>query len=230
MTPEELAKSIDYTILRADATPKDIKRVCTEAVQYSFATVFVNPCYVSLAYSFLRGTPVKVGTTVGFPLGGATTTVKCFEAVNAISHGAHEIDMVMYIGALKLGAAELVQEDIHAVVGAVRTEEMREGVGEVLVKVIIETCYLSDEEKRVACRLVEQAGADFVKTSTSFGLAGATVKDVELIRESLGQGVGVKASGGIRTLKQAIAMIDAGASRLGTSSGVDIMKEMLKKK
>ena len=230
MTPDELAKSIDHTLLEADATPDNIRKVCEEAKKYSFATVFVNPCYVSLAVSLLRGLPVKVGTTIGFPLGATTTNIKCFEATQAILHGARELDMVMHIGALKFGHAELVEEDIRAVVDAVRTEEVESSAGDIIVKVIIETCYLTDEEKRLAVRIAGHAGADFVKTSTGLGVSGATARDVKLLREAASLGIGIKASGGIRTFKQAIKMLDAGATRIGTSSSTSIMKEAKKRR
>lgn len=228
MTPEQLAKSIDYTLLKPNVVSEKIRKICSEAQKYNFATVVVQPCYVSLAAKLLEGTPIKVGTVVGFPFGAVTTAVKRFEATDAILRGARELDMVINIGALKLGEPQLVEQDIHGVVHAVRTEELREGIGAVIIKVIIETCYLEDDEKRMACHAAQNAGADFVKTSTGFGSHNATVDDVRLIREAVNPDVGVKASGGIKDFKTAIEMIDAGATRIGTSSGVKIMQGFIK--
>ncbi|MDI6821456.1 MAG: deoxyribose-phosphate aldolase [Actinomycetota bacterium] len=229
ITKGELAKSIDYTLLRPDAIPEDIRRLCREARAYNFATVFVNPFYVNLAAELLKNSPVKVGTVVGFPLGASAPITKRFEAENVIERGAREIDMVMNIGALKAGDLEIVHRDIHTVVDVVRQKEIEESAGTILVKVIIETCYLTNMEKRIACRVVEEAGADFVKTSTGFGPGGATIEDVMLLRESVSPEIGIKASGGIRTYEQVMMMLDAGASRIGTSAGVQIMEEFLQK-
>lgn len=227
MTSDELAKSIDHALLKPDATIEDVHKCCQQALEYNFAAVFVNPCYVPIASNLLQGSSVKTGVAVGFPLGASTTSVKRLEAEDAIGRGAREVDMVMNIGALKSGELDMLQRELHSVVELARQKEVEDSAGTILVKVIIETCYLSDAEKRTACRLVEESGADFVKTSTGFGPAGATVYDVKLMRESVSSNVGIKASGGIRDLKQAIMFLDAGATRIGTSAGVQIMTEFL---
>ncbi|HAW60151.1 MAG TPA: deoxyribose-phosphate aldolase [Actinobacteria bacterium] len=224
-TKEDLARIIDQTLLKPDATEEDVRRFCREAARHNFASVFVNPFYTDLAFRLLEDSSVRVGTTVGFPLGASTSAVKCFEARDAIERGAREIDMVLNIGALKSGNVDAVQRDIYGVMGAIREKEIEGEVGPITVKVIIEACYLTDEEKRIACRVIEEAGADFVKTSTGLGPGGATVHDVRLLRKYLRSKVGVKASGGIRTLEQCLEMLKAGANRIGTSSGVEIMKE-----
>lgn len=230
MTSDELAKSIDYALLKPDATVEDVRKVCMQALEHNFATVFVNPCYVSIASNILGGSPVKTGVAIGFPLGANTTSIKRLEAEDAIDRGAREVDMVINIGALKSGQIDVVQRELRTVVELARQKEVEQSAGTILVKFIIETCYLGDAEKRAACRLVEESGADFVKTSTGFGPAGATAYDVRLMRESVGPGVGVKASGGIRNLEQAMTLLDAGASRIGTSAGVEIMSQFLAQK
>jgi len=187
----------------------------SEAREYDFASVCVNPCWVSHAKAGLTDTDVKVCTVVGFPLGATTSAVKAYETKEAIQNGADEIDMVINVGALKSGNLALVETDIQAVV---------EASGDKLVKVIIETCLLTDKEKVLACQLAQKAGADFVKTSTGFSTGGATVEDVSLMRQVVGPDMGVKASGGTRSYEDAQAMIQAGANRIGTSSGVAIMK------
>ncbi|MDI6889139.1 MAG: deoxyribose-phosphate aldolase [Methanocellales archaeon] len=212
ITREQLAKTIDHTLLRSDATADDIRRLCIEAKEYHFASVCVNPIHVSLATGLLKKTDIKVCTVIGFPLGATTSDVKAFEAKNAIENGAREVDMVMNIGAFKSGDYDVVKKDIKAVVDAADGR---------IVKVIIETGLLTDEEKIKACQLVKEAGADFVKTSTGF-YGKATVRDVALMRKAFGKGV--KASGGIRTWKDAIALIKAGATRIGTSTGVAIVQ------
>ena len=201
---------IDHTLLKADANKEQILSLIDEAKKYEFASVCVNPTWVKTASELLKDSSVKVCTVIGFPLGASTSAVKAFEAKDAIANGADEIDMVINIGALKL-----VEDDIKAVV---------EASGSKLVKVIIETCLLTDEEKVEACQLAKLAGADFVKTSTGFSTGGATIEDIELMREAVGPIMGVKASGGARTLEAAKAFIKAGATRIGTSSGVAIMK------
>ena len=211
----ELNKYIDHTNLKADATIRDIEKLCDEAIKYKFASVCVSPYYVPLAHELLEDSNVNVCTVIGFPLGASTSAVKAFEAKDAIANGADEIDMVINIGALKSRNLKLVEDDIKAVV---------EASGRKLVKVIIETCLLTDEEKVEACQLAKLAGADFVKTSTGFSTGGATIEDIELMREAVGPTMGVKASGGARTLEAAQAFIRAGANRIGTSSGVAIMK------
>lgn len=214
----EIAKYIDHTLLKAEATPGQVDQLCAEAREYGFAAVCVNPCYVRRAAERLRGTGVKVATVAGFPLGATLPQVKAYEAEQAILDGASEIDMVIQIGALKAGEDDLVQEDIAAVVRAAHR-------GGAICKVIIETAYLTDEEKERACRLAQAAGADYVKTSTGFGPAGATVEDVALMRRVVGPDMGIKAAGGVRTLAQAKAMIAAGATRIGASAGVKIVEE-----
>jgi deoxyribose-phosphate aldolase len=227
MTLDELAKSIDFALLRPDATINDVRRFCEKALEHNFATVFVNPCYIPIIGNLLRESAVKAGVAIGFPLGASTTSVKRFEAEDAIERGAREVDMVMNVGALKSGQPEMVARELASIVELTRKKEVEESTGTILVKVIIETCYLTDAEKRTACRLVEESGADFVKTSTGFGPSGATPYDVRLLRKSVSSNVGVKASGGIRNLEQVISMLDAGASRIGTSSGVEIVTEFL---
>ena len=212
-----LAKMIDHTLLRADATFNEIERLCAEAKDFRFASVCVNPGYVRLAARLLGESGVKVCTVIGFPLGATTFRVKAEEAREAIENGAGEVDMVINIGALKSGFYNLVYEDIKAVVETAACQA--------LTKVIIETCFLAEEEKIRACLLAKYAGADFVKTSTGFGKAGATSDDVSLMRKIVGSGMGVKASGGIRDYITAEAMIKAGANRLGTSSGLKIVQE-----
>ncbi len=212
----DIAPMIDHTLLKADATVEQIKKLCEEAKQYNFASVCINPANVSLASSLLKGTPVKVCTVIGFPLGATTPTAKAIETRDAIANGADEVDMVINVGALKSGDYDLVKRDIEAVVEAAR--------GRALVKVIIEAALLTDEEKVKACLLAKLAGADFVKTSTGFGPGGATVEDVRLMRKVVGSEMGIKAAGGIRDLESARKMIEAGATRIGASASVAIVK------
>lgn len=212
----KLNKTIDHTILNADATKEAVIKVIDEAKKYEFASVCLEPCWVSLAAERLKGAPVKVCTVIGFPLGANTKTVKAFEAKEAVDNGADEVDMVLNIGALKSGDDAMVLEDMKAV---------REAAKDAVVKVILETCLLTDEEKKKACALAKEAGLDFVKTSTGFSTAGATVEDVKLMREAVGDTMGVKASGGIRDTKTAEAMIAAGATRIGASKSIAIIGE-----
>lgn len=212
---KDIAQLIDQSLLKPDVTEEDIRNLCKEAKQYGFTSVFINPFWVSLAVELLKDSPVKVGTVAGFPLGASTTATKVFQAKEAISKGADEIDMVMNVGALKSGDDNRVSEDIEAVVGAAEGKT---------VKVILETCLLSEDERVRAALLAKKAGAHFVKTSTGFSLGGATVEDVALLRRTVGQNMGVKASGGIRDLEMVLKLIDAGATRIGTSSGVDIVR------
>ena len=207
-----LASYIDHTLLKPTATKADILRLCEEAKQYHFASVCVNPCWVALCAEALKGTGVKVCTVIGFPLGANTSEIKAQEAALAIKQGAEEVDMVINIGALKEGNTAYVYQDILAV--------RKASEGKVL-KVIIETSYLTDEEKKTVCQLAAKAGADFVKTSTGFSSAGATAEDVKLMKEA--SGIKVKASGGVRTKEDALKMIEAGASRLGASAGIKIV-------
>ena len=211
-----LNKMIDHTILNPDATKDEVIRVIDEAKAHEFASVCLEPCWVSLAAERLADSPVKVCTVIGFPLGANTKTVKAFEAKEAVDNGAEEVDMVLNIGALKSGDYDLVLEDMKAV---------REAAKEAVVKVILETCLLTDEEKKKACALAKEAGLDFVKTSTGFSTAGATTTDVKLMREVVGDKMGVKASGGIRDRETAEAMIAAGASRIGASKSIAIIGE-----
>lgn len=209
-----IAKYIDHTNLKPIAQRKDIEQLCREAKEHNFASVCVNPCWVSYASKLLKGSSVKVCTVIGFPLGANDSKVKAFEAKNAIEQGAGEVDMVINIGALKAGEYDLVKSDIAAVRAASQ--------GKVL-KVIIETSYLTEEEKQKVCQICAECGADFVKTSTGFSPSGATAEDVALMAKAAGVNVKVKASGGIRTREDALKMIEAGASRLGTSAGVKII-------
>jgi deoxyribose-phosphate aldolase len=211
-----IASYIDHTLLKPEATKDQIVELCKEAAQYVFASVCVNPAWVATAAHELQNSQVKVCTVIGFPLGASTSETKAFETKDAISKGAEEIDMVINIGALKSGDVDLVKNDIAAVVEAAK--------GKAIVKVIIETSLLTDEEKVTASRLSKEAGADFVKTSTGFSTGGATVADVQLMRKTVGPDLGVKASGGVRSLEDVQAMIEAGATRIGASSGVKIMQ------
>jgi len=217
ISKKQLAKMIDYTQIKPTATKNDIEKLCKEAEKYGFGCVCVNSMYVSLANQLLKGTDVKVCSTVGFPFGATLPEVKTFEAKKAVERGAQEIDMVINIGALKSGDHGTVKKDIETVVNVKRSHS------DLVVKVIIETGYLTTQEKIMACRLAKEAGADFVKTSTGL-VGGATVEDVKLMRETVGKDMGVKAAGGIRTFKEALAMIEAGANRIGTSTGVAIIE------
>ena len=219
MRSENIAALIDHTILKPETTSAQIRQLCEEAMQYKFASVCVNPFFVPLAAELVRGSAVKVCSVAGFPLGATTTDAKVFEAQEAIQHGAREIDMVMNVGALKSGDDSTVEDDMRRVVGACHR-------GSAICKVIVENCLLTDAEKIRACKIAVSAGADFVKTSTGFSAGGAAVDDVALMRKTVGPRVGVKASGGIRTLEDLKKMVAAGATRIGTSSGVKIMEEM----
>jgi deoxyribose-phosphate aldolase len=211
----DLSKHIDHTILKPDTRPEDVRKLCAEAREHGFATVFVPSCYIRLAATLLRKSGVKVGATVGFPLGWQTTRIKMAEAREAVKDGAREVDMVLNIGALKSGNYDLVKKDIRKVVRTVGKKTT--------VKVILEAGLLSEAEKVKACELAMAAGAHFVKTSTGTGYGGATVEDVKLLRRTVGTKLGVKASGGIRTYEQALALVEAGADRIGTSAGVQIV-------
>lgn len=220
ITKIELAGLIDHTLLKPEATPDDIKELCDQAMEFGFASVCINPCYVYHARKELAGTTIGICAVVGFPLGANDPSVKAAEAAAAVRAGASEVDVVMNVGYLKGGLLKQVKADLEGVVVAARRERFG-----TTVKVILETCLLSDKEKVEACRLAVAAGADFVKTSTGFGKGGATVSDVALLRQTVGSGIGVKASGGVRDLSAALAMVEAGASRLGTSSGIEILSE-----
>ena len=212
-----LAEYIDHTILKPETTAEEVVRLCREARQHAFAAVCVNPFFAPIVRQELEGTPVKTCVVIGFPLGASATPVKAFETQTAIDQGAQEIDMVINIGALKSGHLATVESDIRAVVEVAR--------GHALVKVIIECCLLTEAEKIAACERILSAGADFVKTSTGFSTSGATLADVALLRRIVGDKAGVKASGGIRDYQSALSMIEAGATRIGTSAGVVIMRQ-----
>jgi len=216
---EELAEMIDSTNVKATATKKDVEKLCKEAKQYGFKCAVVNPIYVKLAAKLLKGTEVKICSTVGFPMGVSLTEIKALEAVKAVEDGAEELDMVIHLSAMKNRDYEYVKNDIAAVV------EAKQLSNDIIVKVIIETAYLTRDEKVIACKLAKEAGADFVKTSTGLFGKGATVEDVKLMRQTVGEDMGVKAAGGIRTYADAVAMIEAGANRIGTSTAVAIVKE-----
>ena len=210
-----IASYIDHTVLAADAVKSKVEQICLEAKEHHFASVCINSCWVPMAAEILKGTGVNVCTVVGFPLGAMSTKAKAYEAKVAVEEGAAEVDMVINIGALKSGMYKEVEDDIRA---------CKEACGDKVLKVIIETCLLTESEKIMACELSEKAGADFVKTSTGFSKAGATEEDVALMRRSVSDQVKVKAAGGIRNYETAKAMIDAGADRLGCSAGIAIVK------
>ncbi|MFF2754267.1 deoxyribose-phosphate aldolase [Psychrobacillus sp. NPDC058041] len=218
---QNIASLIDHTLLKQNATKEQIEKLCEEAKVYTFASVCVNPTWVKLSAQLLKESPVKVCTVIGFPLGASTSEVKAFETKNAIENGAEEIDMVLNVGALKDSDFDFVQKDIEAVVEAAK--------GKAIVKVILETCLLTNEEIKKASELSKTAGADFVKTSTGFSTSGATVEAVKIMRETVGADLGVKASGGVRNLEDLQSMVDAGASRIGASSGVEIMQGLTSK-
>ena len=209
-------KLIDHTALKPNTTKESILKLITEAKTYDFASVCVNPCWIELAHQELKNTDVKVCTVIGFPLGANTTEVKVFETKDAIEKGAQEIDMVINIAMLKDKEYDYVENEIHQIVEAAKDKA--------IVKVIIETCLLTDEEKIKACELSQKAGADFVKTSTGFSTGGATVHDIVLMRKTVGTDMGVKASGGVHTHEEALAMVEAGATRIGASAGVKLLK------
>ena len=210
-----LNKYIDHTILKATASNSDVQKLCEEAIEHEFYSVCVNGCYVADAKQLLQGTDVKVAAVVGFPLGAMTTAAKVFEAKEAIENGASEIDMVINVAKLKDGEFEYIENEIR---------QIKEAIGDNVLKVIIETCYLTDEEKVKACELSLVAKADFVKTSTGFGTGGATYEDVKLMKSVVGDNAKVKASGGVRDKETAEKYVELGAERLGTSSGIDIVK------
>jgi len=219
MRPENIAALIDHTVLKPETTSAQVRRLCEEALQYKFASACVNSFFVPLVAELVRGSTVKVCSVAGFPLGATTTDAKVFEAQEAIQHGAHEIDMVMNVGALKSGDDASAEDDIRRVADACHR-------GSAICKVILENCLLTDEEKIRACKIAVRAGVDYVKTSTGFNAGGATVEDVALMRAAVGPKIGVKASGGIRTLEDLQKMVAAGATRIGTSSGVKIMQQL----
>ena len=211
----KIANMIDHTVLKATTTKEDVIKICNEAKEHNFFSVCINPTHIELAKKELQGSDVKVCTVIGFPLGANTPEVKAFETKDAIAKGADEVDMVINIGALKDKDYDLVERDIKAVVDAANKEA--------LVKVIIETCYLTDEEKKIACEIAVKAGTDYVKTSTGFGTGGSTPEDIKLMRDTVGPEIGVKASGGVRCKADAEAVINAGASRIGASASIAIV-------
>ncbi|QNU66965.1 deoxyribose-phosphate aldolase [Ruminiclostridium herbifermentans] len=213
----KIAGLIDHTALKPDTTREQIILLCKEAIEYKFASVCVNPCYVKLCSELLKDYSIKVCTVIGFPLGATTTATKVAEAEEAVKNGATEVDMVINVGAIKSGDYDFVRSDIAAVVQAVE--------GKALVKVILETCLLTEDEKVQSCIICKEVGADFVKTSTGFSTGGATVEDIKLMRSIVKPNLGVKASGGIRDYKTAKAMVDAGASRIGASASIAIVSE-----
>lgn len=213
----DYAKMIDHTLLKPEATKEQVKNLCEEAVQYGFHSVCVNSSFVYYCAELLKDSDVKVCTVIGFPLGAMSTAGKAAEAQAAVADGAGELDMVIHVGMIKSGDWDYVKQDIASVVEAAGDKA--------IVKVILETCLLTDEEKRKACMICKEAGASFVKTSTGFSNGGATVKDVALMREAVGSDMGVKASGGIRSFQDARAMVEAGADRIGASSGIAIIRE-----
>ena len=213
----ELSKYIDHTLLKADATVDQIKTLCEEAAEYNFMSVCINPVHIPLAKELLADSDVKVCTVIGFPLGANATAVKAFEAKTAVEDGADEVDLVINIGAAKAGDWETVEKDVRAVVEAVPEE--------VVVKVIIETSLLNDEEKTLASQAAQRGGTDFVKTSTGFSTGGATLEDVTLMRQAVGPDLGVKASGGVSNYAEAMAMIEVGATRIGASKGIAIVTQ-----
>src|SRR5215212_6861466 len=225
MRVREFAKTVDHTLLSPEATEGDIRRLCQEAARYHFAAVCVLPCHVRLAARELRGTDVKVATVVSFPFGADATVVKAAAVRDAIQGGASELDVVMNISKFLSGDFAYVAEELASLNVEVSAVAMNNGLNDAVLKVIVETAYLSDKMKRLAVQIVASSGADFVKTSTGFGPGGATLEDVALLREEAPEGLAVKASGGIRTLDDALDMLNAGASRLGASSSVQIMRE-----
>lgn len=224
LTADGLAKRIDHTLIRPTATKDEIKKLCEEAKQYDFRAVSINLSYLPLVYDLLKNSNVKIGTTIGFPFGATSTKTKVSESKEAIRLGANELDAVINIGYLKSGDLDYIRKELISLV------EMVKSFGDIIIKVIIETGYLSDDEKTNACIIAKEAKVDFIKTSTGIGTSGATVEDVKLIRKVVGNIIGVKASGGIDTYEKALQMINAGADIIGTSHGVAIMSEAMKRR
>jgi deoxyribose-phosphate aldolase len=227
LTREQLAKTIDLTYLKPIATVKEIESLCLKSRKYHFASLCVNPCMITIARRFLADTDVKVCSVVGFPLGVNSTETKVFEAKDCVKKGADEIDVMINIGALKSGNFVFVEKELLIIVNVIRREQMAEYNKHINIKVIIETGNLLKDEIKKVCKIVEDIGADFIQTSTGYGTRGVELDDIRLIREIVTRNIGVKASGGIRTFKDAQALIDAGATRLGTSAGVEIMDEYI---
>lgn len=218
-TIERVAKAIDHTMLHPYATEDDIRKLCNEAIEYGFAAVCINPIYIPLAHQILKNTEVRICTVVGFPLGSTFKEIKVEEARRAVEAGATEVDMVINIPMLKSRKYDYVEEEI---------KEVKKAIGDGILKVIVECCYLTDDEKVIAAKIVERAGADYVKTSTGFGPSGAKIEDVKLLRSILSPHMKIKAAGGIRTGEQALSFLEAGADRLGTSSGTKIIEDLKK--
>jgi deoxyribose-phosphate aldolase len=225
MRVREFAKTVDHTILKPDTTEEDVRRVCEEAAHYHFAAVCILPCYVRMAAEELRGVDVKVATVISFPFGADNMVVKNAAVRDAIAGGASEIDVVMNISRFLSGDFSYVAEELSSINQEISAIAMNNGLNDIVLKVIVETAYLTDEMKRLATRMVAASGADFIKTSTGFAPSGATLDDVSLLRQEAPEGLGVKASGGIRTLEDSLDMLNAGASRLGLSGSVGIMQE-----
>jgi deoxyribose-phosphate aldolase len=225
LTKEQLGKTIDQTLLNPVATTKDIEQLCINAKKYHFAAVCINPTFIAQAKKILDGSDIKVCSVVGYPLGANTVETKVFESRDNVKKGADELDMVINLGAVKGGNYEYVEREIKIVVNVIRREQIAEYNRHINIKVIIETAILTRDEIKKVCAIIERSGADFVKTSTGFGVKGVELDDIRLIREVVTRNIGVKASGGIRTFGDAQALIDAGATRLGTSSGINIIKE-----
>ena len=228
LTREQLAKTIDLTNLSPLATLRDIESLCQKAKEHHFAAVCINPSFITTAKRILSNTDVKICSVVGFPLGASTVECKVFESMDNVKKGADELDMMVNLGALKGGNYSYLEKEISTVISVIRREQMAEYNKHINMKIIIETGSLSKEEIKKICRIIEESGADFIKTSTGFGVRGVELDDIRLIREVVTRNIGVKASAGIRTFKDAQALIDAGATRLGTSSGVEIMEEYIK--
>jgi len=225
LTKEQLAKTIDQTLLSPTATFQNINNLCINGKKYHFAAVCINPCFIVPASKILAGTDVKVCSVVGYPLGANTIETKVFEARDNIKKGADELDVVINLGALKSGNYPYIEKEMGTIVSVIRREQMAEYNKHINIKVIIETGILTGEEIKKVCRLLEGVKIDFIKTSTGFGVRGVELDDVRIIREAVSRNIGVKASGGIRTFKDAQALIDSGATRLGTSSGINIIEE-----
>jgi deoxyribose-phosphate aldolase len=225
MRVREFAKTVDHTILKPDTTGEDVKRVCEEAASYHFAAVCILPCYVRMAAEELRGVDVKVATVISFPFGADNMAIKNAAVRDAIAGGASEIDVVMNISRFLSGDFSYVAEELSSINQEISAIAMNNGLNDIVLKVIVETAYLTDDMKRLATRMVAASGADFIKTSTGFAPSGATLDDVSLLRQEAPEGLGVKASGGIRTLEDSLDMLNAGASRLGLSGSVGIMQE-----
>ena len=227
LTKEQLAKTIDLTYLKPVTSVKEIESLCKNAKKYHFASLCINPCMLTIAKRFLADSDVKVCSVVGFPLGANTTETKVFESKDNVKKGADEIDVVMNLGALKSGNYTFIEKELLIIVNVIRREQMAEYNKHINIKIIIETGNLLKDEIKKVCKIIEDIGADFIQTSTGYGARGVELDDVRLIREVVTRNIGVKASGGIRTFKDAQALIDAGATRLGTSAGIEIMEEYI---